>query len=529
MKLLPLRIMTLSAAFAAGACAVDLTPIDEGPSDQQQSDFRLDVVLDQEDDQQEDSDDLLSDSEETEDTGVEVAEDETPVEDSLGDLPFVADLPFDIPLDLDADLDDLGPEEMSVEEEVREFVCEQPGAQPPQNALVPGWERVTPPNNAPNAAFGSSVSLDADFLVVGAPGIDRVYLYLEDEETQSFIVDPVEIAMADFDSEDTEIQQFGIAVAAEQDRIVVASNRRLVSFNRTGGSVSPGSIDYAFTEQTQPPQVAISGHDVILGLPNSNMAAVFIDDSNSPVELSRPANNSYGASVDIDGDWAIIGAPEHDQIEFYRLGSTERGPFQGPELSSSFGEVVRIRGTRATVTAPDAGQSRVYVYDLDGQTWERGTSIDKMGPAAADFGHAMDLEETRLVVTETDEPYFVNLISRQESNWELRSGIPPNTVVGAHQFGEEIAFRENRFAVSAAGDNTKGTGAGAVWIGWWCDPGFHGFACEYSCGDGQTNGLESDEDCGGFVCQPCDVGERCLFDGHCEDNNCSSECYCESR
>ena len=50
-----------------------------------------------------------------------------------------------------------------------------------------------------------------------------------------------------------------------------------------------------------------------------------------------------------------------------------------------------------------------------------------------------------------------------------------------------------------------------------------GAVCQASaCDDGVTNGDETDQDCGGS-CQPCDDGESCLVDGDCTSMICGSE------
>lgn len=40
------------------------------------------------------------------------------------------------------------------------------------------------------------------------------------------------------------------------------------------------------------------------------------------------------------------------------------------------------------------------------------------------------------------------------------------------------------------------------------------------CSDGRTNGLETDRDCGGSVCQPCGADAVCLVDGDCASAQC---------
>jgi hypothetical protein len=44
-----------------------------------------------------------------------------------------------------------------------------------------------------------------------------------------------------------------------------------------------------------------------------------------------------------------------------------------------------------------------------------------------------------------------------------------------------------------------------------------------SCTDGYRDGAETDIDCGGGACQPCDDGFHCLADGDCASGHCSAQ------
>lgn len=43
-----------------------------------------------------------------------------------------------------------------------------------------------------------------------------------------------------------------------------------------------------------------------------------------------------------------------------------------------------------------------------------------------------------------------------------------------------------------------------------------------SCSDGETNGRESDTDCGGSTCGGCDIGARCVANSDCKSGECAS-------
>jgi hypothetical protein len=59
-----------------------------------------------------------------------------------------------------------------------------------------------------------------------------------------------------------------------------------------------------------------------------------------------------------------------------------------------------------------------------------------------------------------------------------------------------------------------------------CDQGTH-TCVPASCGDGVKNGLETDKDCGGGQCPPCDVGGDCKAGSDCTSGVCNPGGKCE--
>jgi hypothetical protein len=48
-----------------------------------------------------------------------------------------------------------------------------------------------------------------------------------------------------------------------------------------------------------------------------------------------------------------------------------------------------------------------------------------------------------------------------------------------------------------------------------------------TCNDGVQNGNETDIDCGGGSCAPCQNGRHCLVGGDCISGNCNSSHVCQ--
>ena len=47
-----------------------------------------------------------------------------------------------------------------------------------------------------------------------------------------------------------------------------------------------------------------------------------------------------------------------------------------------------------------------------------------------------------------------------------------------------------------------------------------------TCGDNITNGEETDVDCGGRICTPCNSGKKCKVDTDCRNKLCNSDGIC---
>src|SRR4051812_5951624 len=47
-----------------------------------------------------------------------------------------------------------------------------------------------------------------------------------------------------------------------------------------------------------------------------------------------------------------------------------------------------------------------------------------------------------------------------------------------------------------------------------------------NCGDNLVNGEETDVDCGGRICTPCNTGKRCAADSDCRSKLCNSDLVC---
>jgi hypothetical protein len=140
-----------------------------------------------------------------------------------------------------------------------------------------------------------------------------------------------------------------------------------------------------------------------------------------------------GASVDIDRDYLVLGAPD-DQ---------EAGPFAGA----------------------------VYVFERQGQTWKRVAKL--LGPATSgfrEFGEAVAISGTTLVVgAPFDGPAGESrgaayVYARKGKQWTLEARLTASDSALNQLFGDAVAISDSTIVVGAFLDSELAPNAGAVYV-----------------------------------------------------------------
>lgn len=178
--------------------------------------------------------------------------------------------------------------------------------------------------------------------------------------------------------------------------------------------------------------VAISGNYAIVGAPNDNVGAnsdqgsayIFFFNGTGWVEQAKlvasggSANDNFGFSVSISGDYAIVGAPNDDvgisnnqgsAYVFIRSGVnwTQQASFTGASgaASDNFGWSVDIDGAYAAIGSPgdDVGannaQGTGYVFLRTGVNWAQQDYMTLPSGIAVDwFGRSISISGIYLVV-----------------------------------------------------------------------------------------------------------------------------------
>jgi len=200
------------------------------------------------------------------------------------------------------------------------------------------------------------------------------------------------------------------------------------------------------------------------------------------------ANNYFGGSVSIDGDYALIGAENDDDngaqsgsaYVFVHNGSTWTQQakilaFDG-EAGDNFGHSVSLSGNTAIIGAPyedtygeDFGAA--YVFTRSGTTW---TYKQKLygRPRPAYFGLSVSLDgDTALFGTPTDNWYpgynagMVNWYTRSGDTWTDKGGFIPSDAAIGRYFGFSVSLDSNTALIGAPLDGSSaGIGNGSAYV-----------------------------------------------------------------
>lgn len=302
-----------------------------------------------------------------------------------------------------------------------------------------------------NDLFGESVAIDGGWVVVGAPQHDgptnsgAVYIYAQHQGGAHNWGFFKKLTASDAANSDL----FGEAVAIEGDRIVVGASakRAIYIFERdAGGPDQWGEVTQFTTTDGQfndlfGDTVSLSGDTILVGAfgddgecpsngaCNSGAAYIFQEDFGGVgnwgqvVRLTASdaaLGDSFGKSVDIHGDVAVVGAPREDGdgldigaayiFERDHEGSDNWGEVRkitGSDVGNSgfFGESVAVSGATVSgdtviVGAPNQNAAYVFERNHDGPNqWGEFRTINANDDNSfVEFGRAAALQNDLLVV-----------------------------------------------------------------------------------------------------------------------------------
>ena len=370
-----------------------------------------------------------------------------------------------------------------------------------------------------NDQFGSAVSIDGDFAVVGAPNASdslsawgSVYVL---ENTGSAWEKIARLAPSD----SVDFKFFGASVSISGDVIVVGapgSEQNSVE-GKTYVFERPidGWKDTVETAVLLPAlnstalafgsSVKILGSDVVVSADffDNGSGQVFVfeepvdgwDDMNETAVLSNSDNLAYdrfGSSIGISSNTIVVGAPFQTGIAdstgavyvfekpvdgWATATQTAKLISEDGENSEGFGRSVSIDNDQIAVGAPlksveDFSTGMVYVFERDGDIWSDMTATAKLN--ISDIGHGKLLGQTVYISgdyilagapgDENEGGAAYSYIKPQVGWVDSDEHVKIENQSGAESFGNSLAISGNYLIVGASQNDADGSNSGATYI-----------------------------------------------------------------
>jgi hypothetical protein len=239
------------------------------------------------------------------------------------------------------------------------------------------------------ALFGVAVDIDFPRVLVGAPSTDlgaqtpKAYVYEFDSssgwvQTASYVEGGGE--------------EYGVSVALTPQAILLGtpgnSQARLIIPREGGTDVL---VDFGGDGVLQMSRTLASSYPlVILGSSFAGTVQVYTTSAAPELILQHSGPPSHGASVDLDGWRAVVGAPDAGQVtvfDFEPVQLTPPADFDHTEYTldttglldtTGFGSSVSVYGDVIAVS-DTVGGGRAHLFELDGDTWRRSYTYELNG------------------------------------------------------------------------------------------------------------------------------------------------------
>ena len=239
--------------------------------------------------------------------------------------------------------------------------------------------------------------------------------------------------------------------------------------------------------------VAVEGDRALAGAPfnaaGQSAAYVFAYDGTDWAQDAKltatngEAFDTFGWSVAIDGDRAFVGAPFGGSFfqgaayvfEYDGTAWTQQAKLTALDGASfdSFGQSVSIDGDRALVGAfgDDSGAGAAYVFEYDGTAWTQQAKLTPTDAEAFDFfGQSVSLDGDRALVGATlDDDNgsgsgSAYVFAFNGAAWSQQAKLLASDGEAFDDFGTSVALHGDRALVGAVAEDENGASAGSAYV-----------------------------------------------------------------
>jgi hypothetical protein len=376
-----------------------------------------------------------------------------------------------------------------------------------EHVAVTQQAKVLPADGAAADFFGECVAISGDTMVVGAPAsaslvkAGSAYVFVR---TGGVWLQQAKLVADDAGAADV----FGSSVAIEGDTVVVGApgdDGRIGAayvFTRAGGTwtqrakltASDGLPGDNFGQS-----VAISAERVVVGAPYSGphgvfsgSAYVFLLDPLGWVQLVKltasdgAAQDRFGQSVAINGDSVVVGAPYADAPgadsgAVYVFVRSVMTWFQSKLTAADggggdrFGESVAISGDTVIIGATLSGHPSMeygcaYVFDRSTGSWIQSKLTSTDGTPGDHFGFRVAVNgDTAVIGALHDSSGAASsgsayVFVKAGGTWTRLVKLSPVDRAVGDQFGSSVAISANTLVVGAACDDSFGDASGSAYV-----------------------------------------------------------------
>lgn len=351
-------------------------------------------------------------------------------------------------------------------------------------------------DSAQDDLFGTSVAIDGAYAVVGAPGVSSsagaAYVFKRERDGTFTQIDTLTAGDAAADD------LFGSSVAIQKDTIIVGApgddsdEGAAYAFKRQRDGTYL-QVDKLTAEDNAAgdlfgTSVAFDKNTAVIGAPGDNAAAgsVYVFrrlrdgawDQVTRLGATTPAADAdFGASVDVEKTTILVGAPgaTSDAGAAYVFEPNDEGAWtqvdtftsEDSDASDLFGASVSLDKTTALLGAPgdDSATGAAYIFtrDPDG-LWEQADKLIAEDDAVSDdVGTSVALEGTTAIVgapgDDSDRGAVFIFRRERDGTWPQARKLTAGAGVASDAFGTAVGCSKGTAVTGApgAGTDTGGT------------------------------------------------------------------------
>jgi hypothetical protein len=381
------------------------------------------------------------------------------------------------------------------------------------NTDTADWEKQSKLSGNPYDYFGWSVFIRGDYAVVGAPGD-------QDNEGYAYIYQRnVAVWEPHRQIEESGVAgdaQFGYSVSMSGGYVIIGAPYDEGIDIESGSSYIYQGAAWEEKQRFLPGDevvedyfgfsVSINGNNAIVGAygdddngDNSGSACIFhwsgvIWEHTQKIKASDgAARDSFGGSVSINGDYAIVGAKGDDNINGTDAGAVYIFHWNGSSWEQQqkliasdgsaddrFGCSVSINGDYAIVGAYDDEEKgeksgSAYIFHWDGLSWGDEKKLTASDGAEYDyFGCSVSINGDYAVVgadgddndngTDAGSAYIFQKVGTE---WVEQETLKSDDGAADDNFGDSLSISGDYVIIGAYGDDDKGENSGSAYIFHW--------------------------------------------------------------